>query len=47
MRSSTILIVNLRSLAQETIKNLVLAGIGRLIVSPVSAWIALTSVPGY
>ncbi len=32
MRSSTILILNLRSLAQETIKNLVLAGVGRLIV---------------
>lgn len=33
MRSSTILIVNLKSLAAETIKNVVLAGIGRLIVS--------------
>ncbi|KAL7416082.1 hypothetical protein BDY24DRAFT_380949 [Mrakia frigida] len=32
MRSSTILIVNLKSLAAETIKNVVLAGIGRLIV---------------
>lgn len=33
MRSSTILIVNLKSLAAETIKNVALAGIGRLIVS--------------
>lgn len=32
MRSSTILLLSLRSLAHETIKNLVLAGIGRLIV---------------
>jgi ubiquitin-like 1-activating enzyme E1 A len=32
MRSSTVLILSLRSLAHETIKNLVLAGIGRLIV---------------
>jgi hypothetical protein len=32
MRSSTILVLTLRSLAQETIKNLVLAGVGRLIV---------------
>jgi hypothetical protein len=32
MRGSTILIINLRSLAAETIKNLVLAGIGKLIV---------------
>ena len=32
MRSSTILILTLRALAQETIKNLVLAGVGRLIV---------------
>lgn len=33
MRSSTVLILSLRSLAHETIKNLVLAGIGRLIVA--------------
>ncbi|WVW85076.1 hypothetical protein I302_107112 [Kwoniella bestiolae CBS 10118] len=33
MRSSTVLILNLRGLAHETIKNLVLAGIGRLIVA--------------
>lgn len=32
MRSSTVLILSLRSVAHETIKNLVLAGIGRLIV---------------
>lgn len=32
MRKSTVLVLNLRSLAHETIKNLVLAGIGRLIV---------------
>ncbi len=32
MRSSTVLLLSLRSLAHETIKNLVLAGIGRLIV---------------
>jgi ubiquitin-like 1-activating enzyme E1 A len=32
MRSSTILVLTLRSLAQETIKNLVLSGVGRLIV---------------
>jgi hypothetical protein len=32
MRSSTILILTLRALSQETIKNLVLAGVGRLIV---------------
>lgn len=32
MRSSTILLLSLRSLAHETIKNLVLAGIGRLII---------------
>ena len=32
MRSSTVLILSLRSLAHETIKNLVLAGIGRMIV---------------
>lgn len=32
MRSSTILLLSLRSLAHETIKNLVLAGVGRLIV---------------
>lgn len=32
MRSSTVLVLSLRSLAHETIKNLVLAGIGRLIV---------------
>jgi ubiquitin-like 1-activating enzyme E1 A len=32
MRSSTVLILSLRSLAHEAIKNLVLAGIGRLIV---------------
>jgi hypothetical protein len=32
MRSSTVLILSLRSLAHETIKNLVLAGIGRLII---------------
>jgi ubiquitin-like 1-activating enzyme E1 A len=32
MRSSTILVITLRSLAQETIKNLVLAGVGRMIV---------------
>lgn len=32
MRSATILILSLRSLAHETIKNLVLAGIGRLII---------------
>ncbi|OXG10971.1 SUMO activating enzyme [Cryptococcus neoformans Tu401-1] len=33
MRSSTVLILSLRSLAHETIKNLVLAGVGRLIVA--------------
>ncbi|WWC71092.1 uncharacterized protein I206_105045 [Kwoniella pini CBS 10737] len=33
MRSSTVLILSLRGLAHETIKNLVLAGIGRLIVA--------------
>jgi ubiquitin-like 1-activating enzyme E1 A len=32
MRSSSVLLLSLRSLAHETIKNLVLAGIGRLIV---------------
>ncbi|KAI9634650.1 uncharacterized protein MKK02DRAFT_34251 [Dioszegia hungarica] len=32
MRSSTILLLSLRSLAHETIKNLVLAGIGRMII---------------
>ncbi|KAL7420465.1 E1 ubiquitin-activating protein aos1 [Cryptotrichosporon argae] len=32
MRSATVLVLSLRSLAHETIKNLVLAGIGRLIV---------------
>lgn len=32
MRSSTVLVLSLRSLAHETIKNLVLAGIGTLIV---------------
>lgn len=32
MRGSTILLLSLRSLAHETIKNLVLAGIGRLII---------------
>lgn len=32
MRSSTILLLSLRSLAHETIKNLVLAGVGRLII---------------
>lgn len=32
MRSATILVLCLRSLAHETIKNLVLAGIGRLII---------------
>nr|WRH23631.1 ThiF family [Naematelia aurantialba] len=32
MRSSTVLLLSLRSLAHETIKNLVLAGIGRLII---------------
>ena len=32
MRNSTVLILSLRSLAHETIKNLVLAGIGRMIV---------------
>ena len=32
MRSSTILLLTLRALSQETIKNLVLAGVGRLIV---------------
>jgi ubiquitin-like 1-activating enzyme E1 A len=32
MRSSTVLLLSLRSLAHEAIKNLVLAGIGRLIV---------------
>lgn len=32
MRNSTVLILSLRSLAHETIKNLVLAGIGRLII---------------
>lgn len=32
MRSSTVCVLSLRSLAHETIKNLVLAGIGRLIV---------------
>lgn len=32
MRSSTVLILSLHSVAHETIKNLVLAGIGRLIV---------------
>ncbi|WVQ96610.1 hypothetical protein IAU59_003715 [Kwoniella sp. CBS 9459] len=33
MRSSTVLIISLRGVAHETIKNLVLAGIGRLIVA--------------
>ncbi|WWC62948.1 uncharacterized protein I303_105546 [Kwoniella dejecticola CBS 10117] len=33
MRSSTVLILSLRGVAHETIKNLVLAGIGRLIVA--------------
>lgn len=32
MRNSTVLVLSLRSLAHETIKNLVLAGIGRLII---------------
>jgi molybdopterin/thiamine biosynthesis adenylyltransferase len=32
MRSSTILLLTLRALSQETIKNLVLSGVGRLIV---------------
>jgi ubiquitin-like 1-activating enzyme E1 A len=32
MRSSTVLVISLRGVAHETIKNLVLAGIGRLIV---------------
>ncbi|OCF37345.1 SUMO activating enzyme [Kwoniella heveanensis BCC8398] len=37
MRSSTVLILSLRGVAHETIKNLVLAGIGRLIVADDSA----------
>lgn len=32
MRNATILVVNLRGVATETIKNIVLAGIGRLII---------------
>lgn len=32
MRNATICIINLRGLATEVIKNIVLAGIGRLIV---------------
>lgn len=32
MRSSTVCVLSLRSIAHEAIKNLVLAGIGRLIV---------------
>ena len=32
MRSSTVLILSLKTVAHEIIKNLVLAGIGRLIV---------------
>ena len=32
MRNATILIVNLKGVATETIKNIVLAGIGKLIV---------------
>ena len=32
MKSSTILVLSLRSLAHEVVKNLVLAGIGRLII---------------
>jgi ubiquitin-like 1-activating enzyme E1 A len=34
MRSSTVLVLNLNSLAHETIKNIVLSGIGHLIVIP-------------
>lgn len=34
MRSSTVLMLNLNSLAHETIKNIVLSGIGHLIVRP-------------
>ncbi|WRT68143.1 uncharacterized protein IL334_005118 [Kwoniella shivajii] len=37
MRSSTVLVLSLRGVAHETIKNLVLAGIGRLIVADDSA----------
>ena len=39
MRNATILVVNLKGVATETIKNIVLAGIGKLIVlddAPVS-----------
>jgi ubiquitin-like 1-activating enzyme E1 A len=32
MRNATILVVNLRGVATETIKNIVLAGIGKLIM---------------
>ena len=32
MRSSTVLVLSLRSISHELIKNIVLAGIGRLIV---------------
>jgi molybdopterin/thiamine biosynthesis adenylyltransferase len=32
MRNATILVVNLRGVATETIKNIVLAGIGKLII---------------
>jgi molybdopterin/thiamine biosynthesis adenylyltransferase len=32
MRNATILVVNLRGLATETIKNIVLAGVGKLVI---------------
>jgi ubiquitin-like 1-activating enzyme E1 A len=32
MRNATILVINLRGVATETIKNIVLAGIGKLII---------------
>ena len=32
MRNATILVVNLRGVATETIKNIVLAGIGKLVI---------------
>lgn len=37
MRSSTVLVLNLNSLAHETIKNIVLSGIGHLIVSDMAS----------
>jgi ubiquitin-like 1-activating enzyme E1 A len=32
MRNATILVVNLKGVAAETVKNIVLAGVGRLVI---------------